>query len=217
MPIKADYTWEIYNRLKSVGCSVQPPKSAGNASKLEMWQGESCWIADDQRGTLFLFELVLRVISPCCLERIDLMTPGWSPKRFHWLTPEEYRLFSEYPAERILNSVVDAHIKLETGRLLEGVLLGLAPEKIPGYYVSPRLIVTISAYDTLKNCTSVDCETVLDRSRIPQRPAKKREGLFAGGKIVLTQTAQPAARDAESPNREAPGAPATAEIENLAE
>jgi hypothetical protein len=69
-----------------------------------------------------MFELALRVISPCCIERFNLTIPGWSPELFRWLTPDEYRLQSipEYPAERILNSVADAHKKLDPGTLLEG-------------------------------------------------------------------------------------------------
>ncbi len=202
MRIKATYTLQMYHRLRAVGCLVRPPQSARNAPKLEMWQAEHCWIEGVQHGTRFIFELALRVFSPCCLERFDLTIPGWSPELFRWLTPEEYHLksFPEYSAERILNSVADAHKKLETGTLLEGVLLGLAPETIPGYYVSRRLIVTISACDTLGNVTSVDCETVLDRGRIPQRSAKC-ESLF-DDQAVPDQTDQPAAWDAESPKCE---------------
>ena len=46
--------------------------------------------------------------------------------------PEEYHLksFPEYPAERILYSVADAHKKLDPGTLLEGVLLGSPQGKI---------------------------------------------------------------------------------------
>lgn len=196
------FTPEDYDRLRRAGCPVLLPMGALNAPRLEMWQAEHCWIEEVKNGTLFLFELAVRVISPCWIERFDLTIPGWSPELFHWLTPDEYglRSFPEYPAERILNSVADAHIKLETGRLLEGVLLGLAPGKIPGYYVSRRLNVTISACDTLGNVTSVDCETVLDRSRIPQRSAQ-REALF-GDQVVPEQAEQPAAGDAESPRRE---------------
>jgi hypothetical protein len=199
------FTPEDYDRLRCAGCPVLLPMGALNAPKLELWQAEHCWIEEVQHGTRFMFELALRVISPCCIERFDLTIPGWNPELFRWLTPDEYHLksFPEYPVERILNSVADAHKKLETGTLLEGVLLGFAPGEIPKYYMSP-LTVTISVCDTLKNVTSVDCEAGIHRLQIPRRSAQ-RQSLFDDN-IVRDESGQPV-QWLETPQRQQPVEP----------
>ena len=203
--IKAAYTSQMYQRLTSAGCSVLPPKGVRNAPRLEMWQAEQCSIEEVQHVTICIFELALLVILPCYIDRFDLTILGWSKEHFRCLMPEEYHLksFPEYPEERILNSVADTHIKLETGRLLEGVLLGIAPGKIPTYYMSP-LTVTISVYDTLENVTSVDCEAGIHRLQIPRRSAQ-RQSLFDDN-IVRNESGQPV-QWLETPQRQQPVEP----------
>jgi hypothetical protein len=155
-------------------------------------------------GVAFIFDLELRAFSPCCVDFFELNLPGWTPASFKWLESVggEYGFkgFPEYPADLILNRVAEKHNELKKGALLDGVLLGFAPVRIPKHCTTP-ILATLSVYDTLRNCTSLDFETVLLRGQVSQHPAKRREGLFAG-KIDLEQTDQPAAWDAESPRRE---------------
>jgi hypothetical protein len=114
-----------------------------------------------------------------------------------------YKVFPNILRERILNSVADAHKKLDPGTLLEGVLLGLAPGRIPTYCMSP-LTVTISLCDTLKNVTSVDCEAGIHRLQIPRRSAQ-RQSLFDDN-IVRDESGQPV-QWLETPQRQQPVEP----------
>jgi hypothetical protein len=84
-----------------------------------------------------------------------------------------------------------------------GVLLGLAPGKIPTYCMSP-LTVTISLCDTLKNVTSVDCEAGIHRLQIPLRSAQ-RQSLFDDN-IVRDESGQPV-QWLETPQRQQPVEP----------
>ena len=114
-----------------------------------------------------------------------------------------YKVFPNILRERILNSVAGAHKKLDPGTLLESVLLGLAPGKIPIYYMS-SLTVTISVCDTLKNVMSVDCEAGIHRLQIPRRSAQ-RQSLFDDN-IVRDESGQPV-QWLETPQRQQPVEP----------
>jgi len=186
------FTPEDYDRLRRAGCPVLLPMDALNAPKLEISQAGYCYIEEIGSGITFVFDLALCVHSPCRIDCFGLMLPEWSPQLFTWVGPNEvhsYKGFPEFPADQFLNPLADEHKKLETGMLLDGVLLGFAPGRIPQHCSSPYFAI-ISLYDTSGACTRMTCETLLHRGQVSQRPAKKREPLF-DGETVLEQIGQP--------------------------
>jgi len=193
---------DLVHRLLAAGCPLEiqgdaldSAHSAGSGLLIEQVSGltESLVFDLDDGGAAYILSVIITNHLPRPVRIQDIhLEPPWPTPHFRWLedpppgAPQRNLycfpgLAPEFDRDVVINGCRGRRIKarLQPGRCIEGLLLGMGPEPIPdryehGCFVDMKLSVFVQAETCFSSTVSMWVKRMKKSVKLDQRPLQGR-------------------------------------------